>query len=195
MTQHFPKWLECWPHLPTCPKYHADPSAQMVKEEAKEGLCNMIQDRGWGQLRTVMDHREILHGTVQCHTGLLHFVPVGNTDGHDGQFTVNICSYNICVSHMQTHSMLTNQRRRLCSTLAVGRSWIGRWSHPGNMLPCWRTEASLPHWAQATGSVQLPGPAGPVMGPTGCWDTLPHQHTAYAGRRKECHQTMQQLWK
>lgn len=52
----------------------------MVKAEAKEDLCNIIQDRGRGELCTVLDHGEILHGTVQRHTSLLHFVPVTGGD-------------------------------------------------------------------------------------------------------------------
>lgn len=45
MTLHFPRWLECLPHLAPGPTYHADPSAHM-KRWAEEGLCNMKWDRG-----------------------------------------------------------------------------------------------------------------------------------------------------
>lgn len=77
---------------------------------------------------------------------------------------------------MPTCSILTSQRWRQCSRQAAGRSW----SHPGHTLPCWRREASLPRWALAAGSAPPHGPAGPVMDPTDCWDTLPPQHRAHA---------------
>lgn len=85
---------------------------------------------------------------------------------------------------MLNPSTLTSQRWRQCSRLTAGRSW----TPPGRTLPCWRREASLPRWARAAGSAPPRGLAGPAMGPTGCWDTLLHQHTAHAVERKRCHQ-------
>lgn len=49
------------------------------ESRGKEDLCNKIWDRGWGYLGTVREEGEVLYGAIQCHAGLLHFVPEDNS--------------------------------------------------------------------------------------------------------------------
>lgn len=82
-------------------------------------------------------------------------------------------------------STLTSQRWRWCSRQAAGWRWRHSWTPPDRMSPCWRRGASLPREALGEGSAPPPGPAGPVTGPTDCWDTQLQRHTVHAAERND----------
>lgn len=107
---------------PRCPSFHT------VKAEANEDLCNIIRDEGRGQLRTVLDHGEILYGIVQCHTGLLHFVPVSKTKDQ-GQFSYIPRIFILC-----THLNILNSFHTHQSEVDTVQ-YTGRWEELNSSKP------------------------------------------------------------